>query len=285
MRSACNQHAISRPSLVFWDQRLDLQSGANQSPIRVQSVFSEHLLINGHQWSSESNQSSQNTCSSVVISGHQWSSAISLLRTPAPNDASSPPPSVVISGHYWSLEALTCSQRRSLSASSAASRSRRTSDSINERIASESRAYAADSCAVVPTRVVVRVAPPSLFGLPPSAAAAAAASSAPASGAAASSSSTVVGGGLMHASRLSRLGSSRRNQLSRSKSTGAAPLPEIASSRWHEMISRNRNQELSAAIRSHQWHSPAGVRILEREMQPPPQKDLGELELSLGQEL
>ena len=85
------------------------------------------------------------------------------------------------------------------------------------------------------------------------------------------------------------------------------------------MISRNRNQELSAAIRSHQWHSPAGVRILERElqwhsgssvalgfvsgtrirqwhspagvrilereMQPPPQKDLGELELSLGQEL
>ena len=51
------------------------------------------------------------------------------------------------------------------------------------------------------------------------------------------------------------------------------------------MISRNRNQELSTAIRSHQWHSPAGVRILEREMQPPPQKDLGELELSLGQEL
>ena len=51
------------------------------------------------------------------------------------------------------------------------------------------------------------------------------------------------------------------------------------------MISRNRNQELSAAIRSHQWHSPAGVRILEGELQPPPQKDLGELELGLGQEL
>ena len=219
MRSACSQHAIS------------MQSVGPVSSFWISALTCNLVLIRAQ---SESNQSSQNTCSSmvisghqspisllrtpapisthqwssVVISGHQWSSAISLLRTPAPNDAPSPPPSVVISGHYWSLEALTCSQRRSLSASSAASRSRRTSDSINERIASESRAYAADSCAVVPTRVVVRVAPPSLFGLPPSAAAAAAASSAPASGAAASSSSTVVGGGLMHASRLSRLGSS-----------------------------------------------------------------------------
>ena len=49
MQSACNPLAISSLSLILKDQRFDLRSGANQSPIRVQSEFK--------QWRSGSNQS------------------------------------------------------------------------------------------------------------------------------------------------------------------------------------------------------------------------------------